>query len=205
MRTIVPFLLVLVCSIPAAAAHTTVSVDQYDIEVGWGIEPPIVGLRNDFVIQVTEPGDVKGVSSGVKNAFKNMLATAIFGGEKKILDIGSESRPGHYFASVIPTKTGSYFVEFSGMVNGVDVDIIVPIEDVEGTAVLDFPASKGGSDQDVTALKSAMSVLQQQVREMTSNVQTDNDAGVAYDLAIFGISFGIAGVILAVIAMIKRK
>ena len=40
---------------------------------------------------------------------------------------------------------------------------------------------------------------------MTSNVQTDSDAGTAYDLAIFGISFGIAGVILAIIAMIKRK
>ena len=205
MYAIVPLLLVLICSIPAAAAHTTVSVDQYDIEVGWGIEPPIVGLRNDFVIHISEPGDVKGVSSGVKNAFRNMVATAIFGGEKKILDVGSESRPGHYFASVIPTRTGSYSVEFSGMLNEVDVNIIVPIEDVENTAVLNFPASKGGSDQDVAALKSSMSVLQQQVREMTSNVQTDSDAGTAYDLAIFGISFGIAGVILAIIAMIKRK
>ena len=64
-------LLVLICSIPAAAAHTTVSVDQYDIEVGWGIEPPIVGLRNDL-IHISEPGDA-GVSSGVKNAFRNMV------------------------------------------------------------------------------------------------------------------------------------
>ena len=73
MYAIVPLLLVLICSIPAAAAHTTVSVDQYDIEVGWGIEPPIVGLRNDFVIHISEPGDVKGVSSGVKNAFRTWL------------------------------------------------------------------------------------------------------------------------------------
>ena len=70
MYAIVPILLVLICSIPAV--HTTVSVDQYDIEVGWGIEPPIVGLRNDFVIHISEPGDVKGVSSGV--------CPAIFGG-----------------------------------------------------------------------------------------------------------------------------
>ena len=32
-------------------AHTTVEVDQYKIEVGWGIEPPVVGFRNDFVIK----------------------------------------------------------------------------------------------------------------------------------------------------------
>ena len=88
MYAIVPILLVLICSIPAAAAHTTVSVDQYDIEVGWGIEPPIVGLRNDFVIHISEPGDVKGVSSGVKNAFRNICRgrcnTYTFGSESNL-------------------------------------------------------------------------------------------------------------------------
>ena len=32
-----------------AFAHTTVEVEPYEIEVGWGIEPPVVGFRNDFV------------------------------------------------------------------------------------------------------------------------------------------------------------
>ena len=29
-------------------AHTTVEVGEYKIEVGWGIEPPVVGIRNDI-------------------------------------------------------------------------------------------------------------------------------------------------------------
>jgi hypothetical protein len=32
-----------------AFAHTTVEIEPYEIEVGWGVEPPVVGFRNDFV------------------------------------------------------------------------------------------------------------------------------------------------------------
>ncbi len=66
-----------------AFGHTTVEVDPYAIEVGWGIEPPVVGLRNDFVFDISEPGETEGVKSGVKNAFKYLEATAKFGGVTK--------------------------------------------------------------------------------------------------------------------------
>ena len=35
-------------------AHTTVEVEQYKIEAGWGIEPPVVGIRNDIVFKIIE-------------------------------------------------------------------------------------------------------------------------------------------------------
>ena len=38
-------------------AHTSVDVGSYKIEVGWGIEPPVVGIRNDIVLKITESGD----------------------------------------------------------------------------------------------------------------------------------------------------
>ena len=59
----------------AAYAHTTVHVEQYEIEVGWAIEPPVVGIRNDFVFEISIPGETEGVKTGVKNAFKNLEAT----------------------------------------------------------------------------------------------------------------------------------
>ena len=71
-------------------AHQTIEVDKYEIEVGWGIEPPVVGFRNDFVFEISEPGETEGVKSGVKNAFKNLEATAKFGGVTKKLDINSD-------------------------------------------------------------------------------------------------------------------
>jgi hypothetical protein len=185
-----------------AFAHTTVEIEPYEIEVGWGVEPPVVGFRNDFVFDISEPGETAGLKVGIKNAFKNLEVTAKFGG-----DIGSDPRPGHYFSHVIPTKTGSYSIQLKGEINGVSIDVDIPIEDVESTAVLDFPPTSGSSsDQDVVALKSAVSSLQQDVSSIKSGSGIEvSSEGAAYDFAILGLSIAAAAIILAVIALVKRK
>jgi len=190
-----------------AFAHTTVEVEPYEIEVGWGVEPPVVGFRNDFVFDISEPGETAGLKVGIKNAFKNLEVSAKFGGVTKILDIGSDPRPGHYFSHVIPTKTGSYSIQLKGEINGVVVDVDIPVEDVESTAVLNFPPTSGSSsDQDVVALKSAVSSLQQDVSSIKSGSGIEvSSEGTAYDFAILGLSIAAAAIILAVIALIKRK
>jgi hypothetical protein len=191
----------------SAFAHTTIEVEPYEIEVGWGVEPPVVGFRNDFVFDISEPGETAGLKVGIKNAFKNLEATAKFGGVTKILDMGSDPRPGHYFSHVIPTKTGSYSIQLQGEINGVLIDVDIPIEDVESTAILDFPPTSGSSsDQDVVALKSAVSSLQQDVSSLKEDSNKDvSPEGAAYDFAILGLSIAAAAIILAVIALVKRK
>ena len=194
--------------IAPAYGHTTVHVEQFEIEAGWGIEPPVVGIRNSFVFEISEPGETEGVKTGVISAFKDLEATAKFGGITKQLDINSDPRPGHYFADVIPTKTGSLSIELKGEINGVPIDVDIPIEDVETTASLDFPPRSGSSsDQDVVILKNALTSIQKDVSDLKSGattVETSSD-GKAYDFAVLGLSLGAAGVILAIIAMIKRK
>ena len=191
-----------------AYAHTTVQVDPYEIEAGWQDEPPVVGILNAITFDVREPGDVEGVSSGVLNAFKKLEATVISGGASKVLDINTDPRPGHYYAKIIPTKTGSLEVKLTGEINGVEIDIIIPIEDVESTSILDFPPTSGSSSgQEVTALKNAVTSLQQDISSIKAggSTSTGSDEGAAYNFAVFGLSLGAAGVILAIIAMIKRK
>ena len=191
-----------------AFAHTTVEVEKYQIELGWGTEPPVVGFRNDFVFEISEPGDNPGLKVGVKNAFKNLEATAKFGGVTKVIDIGSDPRPGHYLSHVIPTQTGTYSVLLKGDINGVNVDVEIPVEDVESTAVLDFPPTGGSSsDQDVAVLKSAVSSLQQEISSIKSGdgIEVSSDGGASYDYAILGLSIAAAAIILAVIALVKRK
>ena len=65
----------------------------------------------------------------------------MYGGATKKIDINSDPRPGYYFSPIIPTKTGSYFLDLKGEINGIPVDVQIPIEDVESTSVLDFPQS----------------------------------------------------------------
>ena len=187
-------------------AHTTVEVGPYEIDAGWGIEPPVVGIRNDLVFKITEAGETEGTRKGVTSVFKNTDATVMYGGAFKKIDINSDPRPGYYFSSIIPTKTGSYLVEFKGEIRGVSIDVKIPVEDVEPTAVLDFPPSSSGGDTDIAALKNAISSLQQDISKLKStNLKDPYDGGDAYDFAIFGLSIAAAAIILAIISLVKRK
>ena len=70
-------------------AHTTVHVEQYEIEAGWGIEPPVVGIRNDIVLKIIERGETEGSYKGITSVFKDVDATVFFGGASKKIDVNS--------------------------------------------------------------------------------------------------------------------
>ena len=202
-------LIVLGFSFTSVYAHTTIQVGPYEIEAGWLDEPPVVGIMNAITIDIREPGDVEGVSTGITSAFKKLEASVVSGGASKLLDISTDPRPGHYYAKIIPTKIGSLQLELKGEVNGVEIDVVIPIEDVESTSVLDFPpTSSSSSGQEVTALKNAVTSLQKDISSIKaqgSGTNTVSDGGTTYNFAVFGLSLGAAGVILAIIAMVKRK
>lgn len=187
-------------------AHTTVHVEQYEIEAGWGIEPPVVGIRNDIVLKIIEREGDEGKFTGITSVFKDVDATVMFGGASKKIDINSDVRPGYYFSPIIPTKTGTYQMELKGEIRGTPIDIKIPVEDVEPTAVLDFPPSSSEGTADIAALKNAISSLQQDVSKLKSGeTEVTSDGGASYDFAIFGLSIATAAIILAIIALVKRK
>ena len=205
-------LIVLGFGFSLAYAHTTIEVGPYEIEVGWQDEPPVVGILNAITIDIREPGDVEGVSMGITSAFKKLQESVVSGGDYKVLDIHTDPRPGHYYAKIIPTKTGSLELKLEGEINGVKINNVVPIEDVESTSILDFPATSGSSSgQEVVALKNAVTSLQKEVsliKSQMGGIDTSSgnfDAETAYNFGVFGVSLGAAGVILAIIAMVKRK
>ena len=196
----------------SANAHTTVYVDQYEIEAGWGEEPPVVNLPNKVVVEVAISGDKEGLRTGVTNAFKTMTATLISGGAEKTLDINSDPRPGHYYSKILPTKTGSMSLKIQGELNGLPIDVVIPIEDIESQSIFAFPPVSGSSSAgEIGAVKNALSSLQKDVSNLKSNVGEVSltaggiDIQNAYNFGVFGLCLGAAGVILAVIAMIRRK
>jgi hypothetical protein len=198
-------LLISVGMLTPSFAHTTVEVEQYKIEVGWSIEPPVVGIRNDIVVKITESGDSEGTYRGITSAFKNLEGTVMYGGASKTIDFSGDPKPGYYFSSIIPTKTGSYLMDLQGEIRDVIINVQIPIEDVESTSVLDFPPTSSEGSTDVSALKNAISSLQQDVSKLKSGETSTSNGGAAYDFAIFGLSIAAAAIILAIISLIKRK
>ena len=140
-----------------------------------------------------------------------MVATVKSGGLEKILDIDSDPQAGHYHSKIIPTRIGSLVVALKGDINGIPINSEVTVEDVEDKSILAFPDTTGSSDQDVVALKNAISGMQTEVTSLKSKISGidttsgDFNAETAYNFAVFGLSLGAAGVILAIVAMIKRK
>ena len=198
-------LLISVGMLTPSFAHTTVQVEQYKIEVGWSIEPPVVGIRNDIVVKITESGDSEGTYRGITSAFKNLEGTVMYGGASKTIDFSGDPKPGYYFSSIIPTKTGSYLMDLQGEIRDITINVQIPIEDVESTSVLDFPPTSSEGSTDVSALKNAIFSLQQDVSKLKSGETSTSNGGAAYDFAIFGLSIAAAAIILAIIALIKRK
>jgi len=198
-------LLISVGMLTPSFAHTTVEVEQYKIEVGWSIEPPVVGIRNDIVVKITESGDSEGTYRGITSAFKNLDGTVMYGGASKSIDFSGDPKPGYYFSSIIPTKTGTYLMDLQGEIRDVTINVQIPIEDVESTSVLDFPPRSSEGSTDVSALKNAISSIQQDVSKLKSGETSTSNGGTAYDFAIFGLSIAAAAIILAIVALIKRK
>lgn len=192
----------------SASAHQSVTVENLVIEVGWQDEPPLVGFMNAITFEINE--NTSDGQSGVKNAFKNLIANVKSGGLEKMLDIDSDPQAGHYHSKIIPTRTGSLVVQLKGDINGIPINSEITIEDVEDKSLLAFPDTTGSSDQDVVALKNTVSGLQTEVTLLKSKISGMDTSGnfsaeTAYNFGIFGLSLGAAGVILAIVAMIKRK
>lgn len=193
----------------SVSAHKSITVENLIIEVGWQEEPSLVGFMNAITFEINE--NATDGQSGVKNAFKNLQATVKFGGVTKTLDIDSDPEAGHYHSKIIPTRTGSLVVDLKGDINGIKIDSDIPLEDVGDKAVLAFPDTTASSEQDVTALKNAVSGIEKEVTELKTKLSGVNaasgefDVEKAYNFGILGLSLGAAGVILAIIAMIKRK
>ena len=118
-------------SFSSVYAHVTIEVGPYEIEIGWLDEPPVLNNLNAITIDVKEPGDVEGVYMGVTNAFRNLDATVISGGISKSLDIQSGKYPAEYYGEIIPTNTGQVVIKLVGEINGIEIDELIRIEDVE--------------------------------------------------------------------------
>jgi len=195
-------MIIAISGVSPVFAHKTVFVEQYEIEIGWRDEPPLVSQQNAIVFAITtEEGE--GVRSGVTNAFKDLTATIKSGSAQKQLDVLSDAKAGHYYSKIIPTQTGSLVVELKGTINGIEVNEQVQIEDVENINIIAFPPTDASGLPDLAKIKNTLGQLQQDVAQLSQG-GTDN-SGQSYDYAVFAMGLGAAGIILAVISLIKRK
>ena len=209
-------------SVKPAEAHITKVYGNYLVQVGWDNEPVYTGLLN--AAQVTVKKGSGDSAQPVINALKDLQISAKYGGVTKPLDfLPSSTVDGQYHAVLIPTHVGTYSLVFSGTVEGQAVDDEIPLDDVASVDSLNFPPSSGSSSSDTTNMGQVGTIINQLTSDIedaknnadaasksVSNVaqsfqQVKSTTDSLYMISMTGIGIGIAGIVIAVIAITRNK
>ncbi len=210
-------------SIKPAEAHITKVYGNYIVQVGWDNEPVYTGLLN--AAQVTVKKGSGDSAQPVINALKDMQISIKYGGVTKPLDfLPSSTVDGQYHAVLIPTRVGTYSLVLKGNVENQAINDEIPLDDVASVDSLNFPPSSGSSSSDNSATMGQMGTL---VNQLTSDIEdAKNNADAAsksvsnvvqsfqevknttdslYLISMTGIGIGIAGIVIAVIAITRKS
>jgi len=217
--SILSFTLLINSNMHYASAHQTKKFGNVNIEIGWANEPPLAGQLNTVTAGITNASDNKPIPDAVGQ----LQATIKKGGDTKALDLVPQEQEGLYGAQVIPTQIGQYEVVLKGNVSSQVIDGSVPLDIVVDPKQLSIPAEGGSNDQInsgvITQFKTAITDLTAQVNDAkTSADQAQQSAqnaaqyaqGIkasadgAYMFGMISIGIGVAGIVLAVIALSRK-
>jgi hypothetical protein len=127
-----------------ASAHTTIHVGDYDVEIGWVDEPPIVGQRNAVVVNVT---NTKATDSEVD--ISKLTVNVNYGGVTKTITLQplSEDTKNQYIGPILPLVPGQYTVQLRGQLDSTNISSDVQPEEVVPADTLAFPSTSASQAQ----------------------------------------------------------
>jgi hypothetical protein len=165
-----------------ALAHERVVSGDYAFVLGWLEEPPVVGLKNAALVEVTTVADEQPVV-GAEGA---LTAQIMYGGKSKELLLRPlENQPGVYASDFIPTRRGTYTLKIGGTINGQAIEVSSEIEEVSTADSLAFPEPQVDLQKSIEALQSDLSTTRM--------------------FAIVGAALGTIGLVLAGVAISRSR
>jgi len=150
----IPIFLLALLLTGTAFAHERIVSGDYAFVLGWLEEPPVVGLKNAALVEVTTAAD----DQPVEGAEGTLSAQVIYGGKSKELLLRPlAGEPGTYVGDFIPTRRGTYTLKLGGTINGQPIDVSNEIEEVGSLDSLTFPEPQVDLQKSIEALQSELS------------------------------------------------
>jgi hypothetical protein len=132
-------LIALLTSYQTVLAHEQITVGDYELEIGWVEEPPIVGQQNAILVIVsnTSGGEAQPVED-----VSSLTVTISYGGQSKELTLQplGEDTPGQFVAPILPIVAGQYTLILGGKLGDTAVDAQVEPEEVAPVDTIQFPS-----------------------------------------------------------------
>jgi hypothetical protein len=193
---------VLVLPATPASAHESRQVGDYEFVVGWYDEPAFANAKNGPEVTITDSrGDpvVEGVDLQVELGFEDQTMTAEL---EPAFVVGVFGEPGNYNTDLYPTRPGTWTFTITGTVEDLEVDETFTsgpetFSDIEDPGAVAFPV------EDPSNAELADQV--DQVEQASAEAATPDDVSSARTLAYVGIAAGILGVLVAVIALWRKR
>src|SRR6476661_1538345 len=220
-------------TVKMAYAHLTKKFGNLSVTVGWSNEPALVGELNNAIVQVNQTSGKTptGVINALANM--NILAK-YGGVTKPLDFVPSEQTDGLYNGKMIPTRIGSYSLVMNGTIQGQKIDAQIPLDEVQGKQQISFPDSGGssgvGGGGDATGASSNSNNVGPQLQGILSQLSNDidstknsidtmaknnadtqksvqdlkNAADRSYMIGMAGIGAGVAGIVIAAVALSRK-
>lgn len=136
MAGLISFVL-LIFNFQLALAHETITVGDYEIEIGWVNEPPVSGQQNAIAVNVTNTSSAEPVED-----VSSLTVSVSYGDQIKELTLEplGEDTPGQFAAPILPTIAGRYTITLGGKLGVTDVDAEVDPEEVQPADTIQFPS-----------------------------------------------------------------
>ncbi|MGZ5490854.1 MAG: hypothetical protein ACXW2E_10930 [Nitrososphaeraceae archaeon] len=153
-------------------AHQEFHFGNITLEPGWSTEPPLQNEITEIELIVTNN------DKPVRNALKDMDVTILYGGIKKSISfVPSEVSAGVYHSQIIPSRLGSYSLEFNGKIEDQSIKSILPIEDVEDKKMITFPITENqveSNDFLGKQIRPIINDINNQVNDINTSINSSN-------------------------------
>lgn len=107
-------------------AHKSQTVGDYDFEIGWKNEPPILGETNAIELAVTVSSESNGstliAGSGISGLADDLESYVSLNGKKTSLLFAETDKPGVYVADFSPAESGHPMVNVYAIINSTEIE-----------------------------------------------------------------------------------
>ena len=189
-------------------AHTVDAVGEYRLEIGWMNEPVVSGETNGIELFVSplEPGlelEDQVFKDGITGLEKTLKMQLVYKEEKISLKLAADHNiPGKYYAFVDPTVAGFYQANILGKIKDTTISLSMHPPKVDERKYIEFPEP---ADVTLQQIIEAHTTIVGDINDLKESINKFEASNQALNIGYAGIGLGIAGIIIASIALSKRK